>query len=65
MHGKKLSPSLRELLPHDPSKLDKLKLLLDHLVRFGSFDKLENEVETIDKGRVFYLVPEVGIVDGH
>ncbi len=54
MHGKKLSPSLRELLPHDPSKLDKLKLLLDHLVRFGSFDKLENEVETSGKCNLFW-----------
>ncbi len=54
MHGKKLSPSLKELLPHDPSKLDKLRLLLDYLVRFGSFDKLENEVETSGKCDLFW-----------
>ncbi len=54
MHGKKLSPSLRALLPHDHSRLDRLKLILNYLVRFGSFDKLENEVESSGKCDLFW-----------
>lgn len=44
LYGKKLDNDAKSLLPHHGERLDELKRILDHLVRFGSYERLKEEI---------------------
>lgn len=49
LYGKKLENDEKALLPHHGGRLDELKRILDHLVRFGSFERLSEEIRRYKK----------------
>lgn len=49
LHGKKINAEDLALLPHDPYRLDDMKRILDHLVRFGSYEKLSMEIKRFNE----------------